>query len=255
MLSSNICMAKNKTMYTKKPCVIKGKHIVPQYYKVKVKLIKAGKKTETKRELYRESSADVPTDSDLNDGFFPNVIILKPHGYFTWVLPKKQKVRIGKIKGNINVKDLTSKLPKGEVKKIPYNVFKSYMSYRAITSTGSAQYKLQKKAYTNDDTGVRMVDGRYCVAVGPKVATKIGTKIDLIYKSGKIVPAIVADQKGGTIDGYRHRDGSAVEFVVDNSALPRRARRAGDMSALKEFKGRIVKIKVYKKKKKGKKKC
>jgi hypothetical protein len=92
-----------------------------------------------------------------------------------------------------------------------------------------------------------MVKGRYCIAVGPKVATKIGTKLELVFKGGKKVPAVVADQKAGTIDGYRHPDGSAVEFVVDNKALPRCAKRAGDMSALKLFKGRIIKIRVYKK--------
>lgn len=245
LFSSSVCSAKSKTMYTKKPIKMKGK-VVPQYYKVNVKLVKI-KKAELKKTSAAMEGVQQPVDKPVDEGFLPNIIILKPHDYFTWILPKKTEVKIGRHKGKISTKDLTKKKPKAVVKKIPYNTFKSYMSYRAITSTGSPQYKLQRKAYTDGDTGVRMVDGRYCIAVGPKVATKIGTKLDLMYKNGKIVPAIVADQKSGTVDGYRHGDGSAVEFVVDNSALPRCAKRAGDMSALDEFKGRITKAKVYKK--------
>jgi len=245
--SAKICSAKTKTMYTKKPCVVKTKktkRVVPQHHKVKVKMVKVEKATVNK-------NSQNETFFETNNNF-PNITILTPHDYFTWVLPKKVKVGVGKIKGEIKVKDLTSKKPKSVTKKIPYNTFKSYMSYRAITSKSSPQYKLQQKAYTDNETGVRMVEGRYCIAVGPKVSTRVGTKLDLLFKNGKIVPAIVADQKAGTIDGYRHGDGSAVEFVVDNNALPRCAKRAGDMSALNEFKGRITRVKVYKKRKERK---
>ena len=124
------------------------------------------------------------------------------------------------------------------------------MSYRAITSTGSPQYGLQRKAHSDFETGVRMVKGRYCIAVGPKVATKIGTKLDLITESGKTIPAIVADQKAGTIDGYRHPDLSAVEFVVDMGSLPSIARKMGNMSVLRKFHGRVIKIRVYKERRK-----
>ena len=45
------------------------------------------------------------------------------------------------------------------------NSFKAYMSYTAITNTSSPQYKLQQQAYTGN-YGIRMVDDRYCIAVG-----------------------------------------------------------------------------------------
>lgn len=42
-----------------------------------------------------------------------------------------------------------------------YHGQKTYMDYRAITSTGTYEYKLQNSvAYTNDD-GIRMINGRY----------------------------------------------------------------------------------------------
>lgn len=247
------CMAKTKVMYTKKPYTVTIKNkkvIIPQYHKVKVRLVKREYKyvVENIIDFKNDNVNNSPFETmikedDIPKNSFPNI-----NWQTKWILPKKTYVLIGKIKHEIKIEKLSYKLPISKVKRIPKNTFKSYMPYTAITSTGSSQYKLQrKKAYTDDNTGVRMVQGRYCVAVGPKVATKIGTKLDLIYKSGKIVPAIVADQKGNTIDGYRHPDGSAVEFVVDNKALPRCAKRAGDMSALKLFKGRITKIRVYKK--------
>ena len=236
LMNSNAALAKQETMFTKKPYALKKRVIIPQYHKVKVKL-KKNNKCDKISILLNES---LPPQANVE---MPTV-----HEHFTWIYPKTVTVKIDEKKGKIAVKKLTHKKPKGVVKKLPWNTFKSYMSYRCITATGSPQYKLQRnKAYTDPKTGVRMVDGRYCVAVGPKVASKIGTKIELIYKSGKIVPAIVADQKAGTVDGYKHPDGSAVEFVIDNSTLPRCAKLAGDMSALKKFKGRIVKIRVFRK--------
>lgn len=230
---NTISDAKTKKMFMKQPTVMqtkKGKKvIVPKYHRVDVELTKI-------------VLAPIP-------GLPSAIDELKKR--YSWLLPKKAEVVIDNKKGMIKTDKMTDKKPEFDIKVLPYNTFKSYMSYRAITATGSPQYKLQHgKAYTDYDTGVRMVEGRYCIAVGPKVASKIGTKLELVYDSGKKVPAIVSDQKGGTVDGYRHPDGSAIEFVVDNSALPRVARLMGDMSVLKKFKGRVVKIKVFKKRRK-----
>lgn len=245
-------MAKIKMMYTKKATKIKCKHgsiIVPQYHKINVKLKKKKVKVVNKVVDFNNDVTinNNPLTITVNDEKVPLVACVSNRYASKWFLPKKTSVTINNKKGKIETKKLTKKKPRGVIKKLPRNSFKSYMSYRAITATSSPQYKLQRNAYTDNATGVRMVDGRYCIAVGPKVATRIGTKLELIFKSGKRVPAIVADQKAGTIDGYRHPDGSAIEFVVDNSALPRCARLMGDMSVLKKFKGRVTAIKVFKK--------
>ena len=62
---------------------------------------------------------------------------------------------------------------------------------------------------------------------------------------------ITADSKSDkdTINNHRvHKDGSIVEFVVKSSALNKKARYTwGDISyAGKQFRGKIVEIRVYK---------
>ena len=60
---------------------------------------------------------------------------------------------------------------------------------------------------------------------------------------------ITADSKADkdTINNHRiHKDGSVAEFIVKTSTLPKKVRLMGDVSyAGKQFKGEIVKIKVY----------
>lgn len=54
-----------------------------------------------------------------------------------------------------------------------YHGQKTYMDYRKITSTGTYEYKLQNTvAYTNDDDGIRMINGRYCIAIGTAFGTR-----------------------------------------------------------------------------------
>lgn len=134
--------------------------------------------------------------------------------------------------------------------------FKSYESATCITNTSSKQYKLKKK-YKLGKGGVWTVKGRYCVALGSAYCSKIGTKVDLILKyrgKKKKLKCILADQKADsdTVEGHtRHSDGSVAEFIVNTNSVPRIAKYVhGDISyANKIFRGKIVAIKVYKKKK------
>ena len=133
------------------------------------------------------------------------------------------------------------------------STFKSYEDADCITdSTKLAQGRLKKK-YHLDKSGVWMVGNRYCIAVGSYYTKKIGVKIDLVLShNGRkhTLKCITADSKSDkdTINNHRiHKDGSIVEFVVKTSALNKKARYTwGDISyAGKQFKGKIVKIKVY----------
>ena len=137
------------------------------------------------------------------------------------------------------------------IKTCPKNSFKSYMDYRCISDTSSKQYKLQKKAKTDKKTGVRKVKGRYCIAVGSYFSKKVGTKLDLIMKNGKVVKCILADTKSNDDTYNKHRlcknNNSIVEFVVDDSKIPRMVKLMGDMSYTKPFKSKIIKIRVIKK--------
>lgn len=128
------------------------------------------------------------------------------------------------------------------------NAFKSYMSYRAVSSS-SAQGKLQAKAKTDSETGIRKVDGRYCIALGSYYCSKIGTKIDLVMANGNIVKCILADQKANCDTDAKNQktpDGSIAEFLVDMDKLPSKVKTMGDVSyAASELKGSISKIRVY----------
>ena len=134
------------------------------------------------------------------------------------------------------------------------NAFKSYEDADCITdSIKSAQGRLKQKYHLDLKTGVYMVGNRYCVAVGSYYTEHIGVKIDLILlsRNGRkhTLKCITADSKADkdTIKNHKvHKDGSVVEFVVRTRTLPVKTRLMGDISyAGKQFKGKIVKIKVY----------
>ena len=134
------------------------------------------------------------------------------------------------------------------------STFKSYEDADCITdSTKLAQGRLKKK-YSLDKSGVYMVGDRYCIAVGSYYTKKIGVKIDLVLShNGRkhTLKCITADSKddSDTVNNHRvHKDGSVVEFVVKSSALNKKARYTwGNISyAGKQFRGKIVEIRVYK---------
>lgn len=135
----------------------------------------------------------------------------------------------------------------------PDNSFKSYMDYRTITDTTSKQYELQKQADT-DKYGMRMIDDKYCVAVGSYYTTSVGQVIDIIMQNGSIIHCIVADLKQDIHTDATNRqnpNGSIVEFLVDTDVLHRRIQRVGDISYIDTvwnvnlFSGEIDTIRVY----------
>lgn len=132
---------------------------------------------------------------------------------------------------------------------VPYNnTIKSYMDYRRITLKSSKQYKLQSsKAYT-DKNGIRMVNGRYCVALGSYYTTTIGQYVDIELENGSVIQGILADCKDDkhTDDTNRiNPNGSVVEFVVDTKSLYRKAKIMGDISYINGWNSKVVNIRVY----------
>ena len=126
---------------------------------------------------------------------------------------------------------------------------KAYMDWECITVTSSDQYKLQTQAYTDSHTGIRMVNGRYCIAIGQFFCTKIGTKIDLITDDGNIIRCILGDCKANcdtNITNMYAHDGSVSEFIVNTSSLLPKSRNTGDVSySSDELSSRIVRVIVY----------
>jgi hypothetical protein len=98
---------------------------------------------------------------------------------------------------------------------------KTYMSYTAVTSRNSAQYKLlnSSKAYTDTKTGLRMYEGRICIAMGTGYASKIGTKINLVMANGSVVKCVLGDVKSNkhtdSTNRYQAQDGSVAEMIID----------------------------------------
>lgn len=126
--------------------------------------------------------------------------------------------------------------------------FKSYMSYKAITNKNSKQYKLQQKAYTGN-YGIRMVNDRYCIALGTHFNKDIGTYCDLILKNGTVIKCVLGDIKSSAHtyeDNITSFNGCISEFIIDSEHLNKAAKTSGDISSCnKAWDSPVVKIKFY----------
>lgn len=126
---------------------------------------------------------------------------------------------------------------------------RTYMPYTAVTAVNSAQYALLygETAYTDETTGFRCVDGRYCIAVGSGYCSQIGTKIDLVMEDGSIIPCVMGDAKADIHTDDTHRfqkyDGSVAEFIVDYDYFNRDTEKNAVNTALNQF-GKIIKVVV-----------
>lgn len=137
---------------------------------------------------------------------------------------------------------------RAEVFETPGNSsFKSYMDYKAITATNSKQYKLQTNCITNGE-GLRTYNGYYTVAVGSGFGATVGDYIDVKLSTGALLHCIIGDMKQ---DGHTGSDniqvthnGNIVEFIVDITALNRKARMSGDISSIPGFEGDVVSVTV-----------
>ena len=133
---------------------------------------------------------------------------------------------------------------------LKYDDFKSYENWRSIKSKNSPHYKLQNTyAYTGED-GIRMVEGRYCIAVGSYFTTRIGQYIDVVLQNGTVIKCILGDQKADAHTDELHishnSDHSIVEFIIDKQVMDPRILKLGTVSYLyKEWQSPVVKILVY----------
>jgi hypothetical protein len=128
--------------------------------------------------------------------------------------------------------------------------FKSYMDYRTITSTGSKQFQLQNLYANTGDYGIRMVNDRFCIAVGTHFDAQIGQYLDLILENGSVIPCVLADVKADIHTESNNivtlHNGCVSEFVVYTPSLHNMAKRMGDVSyCCEEWKSPVVEIIVY----------
>lgn len=128
------------------------------------------------------------------------------------------------------------------------NTIKSYMDYRYITSKTSDQYKLQESLAYTGDYGLRMVNGRYCIALGSYYTTTIGQYVDIELENGSVIHCILADCKADIHTDSTNRinpNGSVLEFVVDTDSLDDTARIMGDISCVDNWDSKVVNVRVY----------
>lgn len=130
--------------------------------------------------------------------------------------------------------------------------FKSYMDYRSITSTDSRQYKLQNRYAETGEYGIRMVDGRYCVAIGSHFTSDIGQYFDLILENGTVIPCILSDQKADKHTDSNNivtmHNGCMSEFIVDTNSLSDLAKNRGNISYCNDsWNSKVVQVRVYNK--------
>ena len=137
--------------------------------------------------------------------------------------------------------------------------FKTYMDYRAVTNTRSAQYKfLRTYTYTDNEGFLRVpserslgiYDDYYVVALGSYYGTTIGTKYKITTDTGTVFYAILGDCKADRHTDSKHqyavRNKDIVEFVVDTRKLNKLVKRMGSANVYMPVNGSIVKIeKMY----------
>ena len=134
---------------------------------------------------------------------------------------------------------------------IPENKgFKSYMDYKAITSRSSKQFQLQNLYANTSDCGIRVVNDRYCIAVGTHFNAKIGQYLDLILENGVIIPCVLSDVKADIHTDESNivtlHNGCVSEFIVDTPSLYNIAKKMGDVSyCYAEWRSPVVQIVVY----------
>ena len=142
---------------------------------------------------------------------------------------------------------LVSDIPSYSLYSGLWSTFKSYTDYRLITAIDTPQYALQQKQAYTGDYGIRMVDGRYCVALASNFGCEIGRKFDAILENGTIIPCVMSDQKDDIdTDGiYTLNNGCATEFYVDSNILYHPAKHAGDLSEIPGWSSPVVAIRVW----------
>ena len=129
--------------------------------------------------------------------------------------------------------------------------FKAWMDYRTITKKDSPQFSLQEVSETGEN-GLRMKDGRYCVAIGTGFKAPVGTNVDVFLDTGKVLKCVVGDIKSNQhTDPETHTmsyKGNVVEFIIDIDELNEDAMYHGDISSIPEFDGSVRTLIVYKEK-------
>lgn len=164
------------------------------------------------------------------------------------VVENSKKKSESKYSKTVEVKTgKTMKLPKVS------GACKTYAYYTAVTDKTSAAYAVLNsgtykgvtyETYTDEKTGIRMVDGCYCAALGTYYGTEKGTKYRITLKSGETFKIILCDTKSNRHTDKKHqyakKNKDIVEFYVDKDKIPDEVN--GNYNVLEQFNGPIASI-------------
>lgn len=106
----------------------------------------------------------------------------------------------------------------------------TYMPYTAITAKTTPHYRLQQIA-TTDKHGYRIHEGAVAIALASSYGTTIGTLYDIKFSDGKVMRAILGDNKSDkhtdsnkqyrdATGAYDGRSGNIVEIIFDVTNYP-----------------------------------
>ncbi len=138
--------------------------------------------------------------------------------------------------------------PLAEYEIYPHSGFKSFEHHDGFNPE-YRQYELQTAAYT-DGKGLRMIEGRYAVAIGSYFDTQIGQWFDLMLENGNVIPCFMGDLKADehtdSMNIYTVHSNCCSEFIVDYNALDKDVKLHGDVSyAYEGWNSPVVKVTVY----------
>lgn len=123
--------------------------------------------------------------------------------------------------------------------------FKSYTAYTCLNRNSSQWKKIQTIAYS-DSNGLRKVGDYYCVALGSYYSTTLGDLFRITTNKGNVFEIILCDFKAdrhtNSTHQYTYRNQCITEFYVDYSCFNSAARRAGSISTISGFGGKITSI-------------
>lgn len=167
---------------------------------------------------------------------------------------KSEQDKAGKeITGVVNVTD-TSSTPK--IGQVSYGIpnlqdqYLTYEPYTAITAKTTPHYRLQTLAKTDKD-GYRIYDGAISVALASAYGTTIGTLYEITFSDGKVMRAVLGDNKADihTDSKHQYRDasevydgksGNIVEIIFDKTNYP--DMRSINKKINSDFTGKVVSI-------------
>lgn len=144
-------------------------------------------------------------------------------------------------------------LQKCELPTISTNV-KLFTDYRAYNLWYTPHYRLQQVAWT-DNYGLRRFNNDYIVALGSYYSVEIGDRFEITLTNGNIFTVIFGDGKADIdcdskcmytpcLDYNGNQVANLLEFIIDETKLPKDVYEYGSIDKLEEFSGDIVKM-VY----------